>query len=157
MPIELAEVHVQQATRVSCVAACVCMVRRRRGERIDEQAILEEWGAGGPFALTVHAGDLRDPDYPECINPLARSSRGLLRSVLRDGRWVIIAIVPLPHPKPLHAIVLIHLTEDDQFLYLDPDEPLHAQPLAFSEDELVAQWTGELIVCLPFSDTQGGS
>lgn len=50
MPIELAEVHVQQATRVSCVAACVCMVRRRRGERIDEQAILEEWGSGGARA-----------------------------------------------------------------------------------------------------------
>lgn len=64
MPLELVEVHVQQATRVSCVAACVCMVRRRRGERIDEQAILEEWGSGGPFALTVHARDLRDPDYP---------------------------------------------------------------------------------------------
>lgn len=87
MPIELAEVHVQQATRVSCVAACVCMVRRRRGERIDEQAILEEWGSGGPFALTLHARDLRDPGYPmEWIDSLARSSRGLLRSVLRDGR-----------------------------------------------------------------------
>jgi hypothetical protein len=45
---------------------------------------------------------------------------------------------------------LIHLNEDDQFIYyLDPGEPLHAQPRAFSEDELVAQWTGELIVCLP--------
>lgn len=74
----------------------------------------------------------------------------MLRSVLRDGRWVIISIVPLPHPQPAHAIVLIHLTEDDQFLYLDPGEPLHAQPRAFSEDELAEQWTGELIVCLPF-------
>jgi len=150
MSIKLAEVHVQQSTRVSCVAACVCMVRRRRGERIDEQAILEEWGSGGPFAPTLHARDLRDPDYPaDCINSLARSSRGLLRSVLRDGRWVIISIVPLPHPNAPHAIVLIHLNEDDQFIYLDPGEPLHAQPRAFSEDELVAQWTGELIVCLP--------
>jgi hypothetical protein len=58
MPIKLAEVHVQQSTQVSCVAACVCMVRRRRGERIDEQAILEEWGSGGPFSLTLHARDL---------------------------------------------------------------------------------------------------
>ena len=150
MPIKLAEVHVQQSTRVSCVAACVCMVRRRRGERIDEQAILEEWGSGGPFALTLHARDLRDPDYPaEWIDSLTRSSRGLLRSALRDGRWVIISIVPLPHPNAPHAIVLIHLNEDDQFIYLDPGEPLHAQPCAFSEDELVAQWTGELIVCLP--------
>lgn len=150
MPIKLAEVYVQQSTRVSCVAACVCMVRRRRGERIDEQAILEEWGSGGPFSLTLHARDLRDPDYPaEWIDSLARSSRGLLRSVLRDGRWVIISIVPLPHPSAAHAIVLIHLNEDDQFMYLDPGELLHAQPRAFSEDELVAQWTGELIVCLP--------
>src|SRR3954463_4185683 len=120
MPIKLAEVHVPQSTRVSCVAACVCMVRRRRGERIDEQAILEAWGSGGPFALTLHARDLRDPDYPESIDSLARSSRGLLRSVLRDGRWAIISIVPLPHPNAPHAIVLIDLNEDDQFLYLDP-------------------------------------
>lgn len=42
MPLVLAEVHVQQSTPVSCVAACVCMVRRRRGERIDEQVILDE-------------------------------------------------------------------------------------------------------------------
>jgi hypothetical protein len=140
MPIKLAEVHIQQSTRVSCVAACVCMVRRRRGERIDEQAILEEWGSAGPFSLTLHARDLRDPDYPaEWIDSLARSSRGLLRSVLRDGRWVIISIVPLPHPSAAHAIVLIHLNEDDQFIYLDPGELLHAQPRAFSEDELVAQ------------------
>jgi hypothetical protein len=62
---------------------------------------------------------------------------------------VILSIVPLPHPNAPHAIVLIHLNEDDQFIYLDPGEPLHAQPRAFSEDELVAQWTGELIVCLP--------
>lgn len=125
-------------------------MRRRRGERIDEQAILEEWGSGGPFALTLHARDLRDPDDPaEWIDSLARSSRGLLRSVLRDGRWVILSIVPLPHPNAPHAIVLIHLNEDDQFIYLDPGEPLHAQPRAFSEDELVARWTGELIVCLP--------
>lgn len=63
---------------------------------------------------------------------------------------MIISIVPLPHPNVPHAIVLIHLNEDDQFFYLDPGEPLHVQPRAFSEDELVAQWTGELIVCLPF-------
>ncbi len=151
MPIELAEVHVQQATRVSCVAACVCMVRRRRGERVDEQAILAAWGSGGPFSLTLHAHDLRDPEYPaEFIHPFARSSRGLLRSALREGRWVILSIVPLPHPNAPHAIVLIHLNEDDQFLYLDPGTPLATQPRALSEDELVAQWTGELIICPPF-------
>jgi hypothetical protein len=74
----------------------------------------------------------------------------LLHSVLREGRWVIISIVPLPHPNAPHAIVLIHHDEDDQFLYLDPGEPLDVQPRALSEDELVAQWTGEMIVCLPF-------
>jgi hypothetical protein len=129
------------------------MVRRRRGDRIDEQVLLAEWGSDGPFALRVQAQALRDPDYPDCVNSLARSSRGLLRRVLRDGRWIIISIVPLPHPnaRAQHAIVLISLTEDDQFLYLDPAEPLQVQPLEFSEDELVEQWTGELIVCPPFS------
>jgi len=126
------------------------MVRRRRGEQIDEQTILATWGSGGPFALTLHARDEGDPDYPVCLNFQARSSRGLLRSVLRDGRWVMITIVPLPHPNQSHAIVLIGLNEDDQVLYLDPGEPDHVQPCAFSEDELVEIWTGELIVCLPF-------
>lgn len=74
----------------------------------------------------------------------------MLRSVLREGRWVIISIVPLPHPGLPHAIVLIHLDEDDQLLYLDPGEPLHAQPRRLSEDDLVTQWTGELVICLPF-------
>lgn len=152
--MELAAIHVQQVTRVSCVAACVCMVRRRRGERIDEQEVLREWGADGPFALTVRGRPLVDPDYDfpsGTLDALARSSRGLLRSVLRAGRWVIISIVPLPHPNSPHAIVLIKLSEDDQFLYLDPGQPLQAQPRAFSEDELVEQWTGELIICGPFA------
>lgn len=152
MPLELAEVHVQQATPVSCVAACVCMVLRRRGVRKEEQELLEDWGSGGPFALRVHARGLQDSVYPDCINPDAPASQGLLRNLLRNGRWIIISIVPLPHPNPnaQHAIVLIDLNEDDQFLYLDPSEPLHVQPRAFSEDELIEQWTGELIVCLPF-------
>ena len=76
---------------------------------------------------------------------------GRISSVLRDGRWVIISIVPLPHPNAAHAIVLIHLNEDDQFLYLDPGEPLHVQPLAFSEGELVAQ--GERVEWLGLIDS----
>ena len=150
MAVKLSDVHVKQSTPQSCVAACVCMVRRRRGEQIDERAILDSWGSGGPFALRVHARDQGDPDYPVCLNALKRSSRGLLRSALRDGHWVIITIVPLPHPNRSHAIVLIDLDEDDRFIYLDPGELEHVQPCTFSEDELVAQWTGELIVCLPF-------
>lgn len=63
---------------------------------------------------------------------------------------MILSIVPPPHPRPAHAVVLIHFNEDDQFLYLDPGAPLHAQPRALSEDELVEQWTGQLIVCMPF-------
>lgn len=152
MAIELAAVHVQQATPLSCVAACVCMVRRRRGEFIEERDLLADWGSEGPFALGPHADDLRDPAYPAMIDPLGRSSRGLLRSMLREGRWILISIVPLPHPNAMHAIVLIDLNEDDQFLYLDPNTPLSVQPRAFSEDELVEQWTGELVICHPFGE-----
>jgi hypothetical protein len=152
MSLELAEVHVQQATPVSCVAACVCMVRRRRGEGIEERALLEEWGSEGPFSLELHASELRDPDYPmHGIHPEARTSRDLLRSVLRNGQWVLISLVQEQRQYARHAVVLIDLNEDDQFLYLDPNEPLHAQPCAFSEDELVKQWTGEWVVCLPFA------
>jgi hypothetical protein len=150
MPVKIPDVHVEQTSPLSCVAACVCMVRRRRGERIDERAILEAWGSDGPFALSVHARDLGEPDDPSAINPLARSSRGLLRSVLGDGRWVIITIVPPPYSSLPHAIILIAVSEDDQFLGLDPGKPTGAQPIALSEDELVEQWTGELILCLPF-------
>lgn len=150
MGLSLDDVHLRQSTGWSCVAACVCMVRRRRGERVDEPAILEAWGSRGPFALTVHAEELRDRNYPKAIDAVSRSSRGLLRAVLQKGQWVIITIVPLPHPNRLHAVVLIEITEDDSFLYLDPAEPPEAQPLAFSEDELVQQWSGELIVCAPF-------
>jgi hypothetical protein len=152
MGLSVAEIHVRQSSSWSCVAACVCMVRRRRGERVVEPAILDAWGSGGPFALAVHAEELRDPNYPKVIDAVSRSSRGLLRAVLRSGRWVIISIVPLPHPGRLHAVVLIEITEDDSFLYLDPAEPPESQPLAFSEDELVQQWSGELIVCAPFPD-----
>ena len=126
------------------------MVRRRCGERVEESAILEAWASSGPFALTLHAEELRDRNYPKVIDAVSRSSRGLLRAVLRNGQWVIVTIVPLPHPNRPHAVVLIELTEDDAFLYLDPDKPSEVQPLAFSEDELVQQWTGELIVCARF-------
>ena len=43
MGLSLDDVHVRQSTGWSCVAACVCMVRRRRGERVEEPAILEAW------------------------------------------------------------------------------------------------------------------
>jgi hypothetical protein len=75
----------------------------------------------------------------------------LLRAVLGNGPWVIITIVPLPRPNRSHAVVLIKITDDGSFLYLDPAEPREAQPRAFSEDELVQPWTGELIVCAAFS------
>jgi len=148
--ISLAQVHVRQSTPLSCVAACVCMVRRRRGEPVDEQAILDSWGSGGPFTLKFHAAELRDRNYPTAIDPLSRSSRGLLRAVLRKGQWVIVSVVPPPHPGSPHAVVLIRITEDDWFQYLDPAVPADVQPRAFSEDELVQQWTGELIVCEQF-------
>ena len=85
--------------------------------------------------------ELRDRNYPAAIDPLSPSSRGLLRAVLRKGQWVIVSIVPPPHPGSPHAVVLIGVTEDDWFQYLDPAGPADVQPRAFSEDELVQQWT----------------
>jgi hypothetical protein len=150
MAISILDVHVRQSTPGSCVAACVCMVRRRRGERIEEHALLGEWGSPGPFALTVHAEDMRDPSFPSQVDPTLESSWGLLRAILRLGRWVIVSIVPLPHPGRSHAVVLIGSGEDDLYLYLDPAAPSDAQPRAFSEDDLVQQWTGQMIVCAAF-------
>jgi hypothetical protein len=76
MALSVCGIHVEQSTPWSCVAACVCMVRRRRGETIDEQALLDAWGSGGPFALTVHADEVWDRSSPKQVDPDARASRG---------------------------------------------------------------------------------
>lgn len=138
--------HVAQSTAMSCIAACVCMARRRRGEAVDETQILTEWGSIGPFALRLHARDLRVPQYPDAVDPDARSSRELLAGTLALGYWVIVTIVPLPHPGRPHAIVLIGVTEEDAYIYLDPAGAAEDQPLAFMEDDFVRQWTGEMVV-----------
>lgn len=138
--------HVVQSTPASCVAACICMVRRRCGETICEADLLAEWGSDGPFALQLYAQDLREAQSPKFINPDTRSSREFLVGMLQLGHWVIVTIVPLPHPNRPHAIVLVGMTGDDTFVYLDPCERTEAQPLAFSEDDFVRQWTGELVV-----------
>lgn len=139
--------HVLQSTPASCVAACVCMVRRRLGQDITESALLAEWGSGGPFALQVHAKELREPQYPASVDPDARSSRELLLAALTVGHWIIVTIVPLPHPNRPHAIVLIGLSDDDDtYVYMDPGQPGDDQPVALSGDDLIKQWTGEMIV-----------
>ena len=112
--------------------------------------MLQEWGPRGPFALRVHADSLRDPRYPSCVDPLGEASRRMLRSALHERRWVIITIVPLPHPGRAHAIALIGITEDDLLLVLDPATATESQPTALSEDELARLWTGEIIVCAAF-------
>jgi len=43
MSIKLAEVHVQQSTQVSCVAACVCMVRRRTWRALGARYLLHAY------------------------------------------------------------------------------------------------------------------
>jgi len=72
------------------------MVRRRLGEDIAESALLAEWGSEGPFALQIHAKELREPQYPASVDPDARSSRELLSAALMVGHWIIVTIVPLP-------------------------------------------------------------
>jgi len=144
--LRAATFHVAQSTTSSCVAACICMVRRRRGENIREADLLAEWGSDGPFALQLYSQDLRETQSPVVINPDARSSREFLTGMLLLGYWVIVTIVPHPHPNRPHAIVLVGMTGDDTFVYLDPGEKAETQPLAFSEDDFVRQWTGQLAV-----------
>jgi hypothetical protein len=68
-------------------------------------------------------------------------------AALSIGHWIIVTIVPFPHPNRPHAIVLIGLDGDDEtHIYLDPGRPGEDQPLAMSGDDLVKQWTGEMIV-----------
>lgn len=143
---DAASFHVAQSTPTSCVAACVCMARRRRGDMVLERDVLAAWGSGGPFSLRLHTTDLRAQQYPPHVDPDSRQGRDWLVAALRSGYWVIVSIMPFPHPNGLHAVVLVGLTEADGFVYLDPAEAGEAQPLAFSEDDFVRQWTGEMTV-----------
>jgi hypothetical protein len=87
------------------------------------------------------------PHYPEAVDPDSRTSRDLLLAALTLGYWIIVTIVPLPHPNRPHAIVLVGVSEDDDmYIYLDPAEPGDDQPLPLSGDDLIKQWTGEMIV-----------
>jgi hypothetical protein len=134
------ECFAAQEGPLTCVAACVVMIRRWRGEATDEAAVLADWGAP-PFALPIHAADdgyfaSLDPDQPIDLE--------LLRNRASNG-WVIVTVMFVPR-RPAHAIVLVGLVGVEGFLYLDPAEPRREQPFEISATNLVKVWTGHTLV-----------
>jgi len=137
------ECFAAQQGPLTCVAACVVMIRRWRGEATDEATVLADWGAP-PFALPVHAADhgdfsTLDPDQPTDLE--------LLRIRASNG-WVIVTVMLVPR-RPAHAIVLVGVVGVEGLLYLDPAEPPRDQPLEISATSLVKVWTGHTLVAKP--------
>ena len=125
---------------LTCVAACLAIIRRWRGERIDEAAVRQAWG-DPPYALAVHAA--ADGTYVP-TDPDAPSSLEYLRAHLKDG-WVVITLQLAPR-RPAHAVILVGINSTGALQYLDPADPADKQPFAMSEAELVKAWTGQLLI-----------
>lgn len=133
------EVFVRQSGPLTCVAACVTMLRRRRGVAADEATVIEEWGAP-PFTLAVHAAS--DGDYAS-VDPDDPASLELLRARVASA-WVVVLVMQAPR-QPAHAIVLTEVTPAG-FRYLDPAEPGEEQPFELDEVALARAWTGYMLV-----------
>jgi hypothetical protein len=131
---------VPQEAPLTCVAACVAMVRRWRGEQATEKAILKEWGKP-PFALELHAAS--DGEFAN-LDPDEAAAFEWLCTRVRQG-WVVVTIMPAPR-HPAHAVVLISTDDTGAFEYLDPAEALDGQPLRFSDVAFVKVWTGQVLV-----------
>jgi len=101
----VAECFVRQQSTHTCIAACACIILRRRGEIIEEATIAQRWGSP-PYALVIHGASLGpyqqlDPDDPV--------SRDYLRARLLD-QWLVVTIMPAPG-RMAHAVVVIAAAE----------------------------------------------
>ena len=129
-----------QSQPLTCVAACVAMVRRWRGEAVTEGDLLLAWGSP-PFSLAVQGVLVGthlwlDPDSTVALELLAQR--------VRQG-WAIVTVIPAPR-RCAHAIVIFGVGSDGTLGILDPASPFTAQPVTLSQEAFAAQWTGELLV-----------
>lgn len=136
----VAECFVAQSGPLTCVAACVAIVRTWRGEPTDEATVCRAWGPA-PYALPVHAAAEGD-HY--ALDPDEASSLEFLSARVAQG-WVIVSVMAAPR-RPAHAIVLVASDDGASFSYLDPAMPPGQQPRTIGEMELVKIWTGQTLV-----------
>jgi hypothetical protein len=135
----LEEIFVQQSAPTTCIAACVCMLRRRTGEDVSEADVVAGWGDAPPFACAVHGAAFGrylslHPDQP--------ANREYLRARVSSD-LLMVTIVPAPR-RMVHAIVLIGFAER-HVAFLDPAEPAYVQPRAITEEGFFSKWTGEVV------------
>jgi len=129
---------VRQSAPNTCIAACVCMLLRRRGKQVDEADLIREWGQP-PYTCALE-GSTAGRYYS--LDPDAHLNHEFLRARLRD-RWLLVTLMPQPG-HIAHAVVLIGLA-GTWLAYLDPAEDPNLQPRAMTEDNFFLLWTGELV------------
>jgi len=132
---------VAQTHPLGCVAACVAILRRRRGLAADEASIRAEWGHP-PFTLLHGAGD----GVYRQLDPDDATDHELLRGHLEQS-WIVV-LTMFESRRPAHAIVLVAFSSGT-YSYLDPAKPASAQPLQMTEDTFARVWTGAMLIAAP--------
>ncbi len=137
--------HVLQCQPWSCMAACVCMVERARGNDVDETALLGSWAddqlPNGTFdwkPVQAHLGrkhQWENPDDEGFVPWLRSQLRGetlAIAWVLRDEyRARVVPGLSSPHGtlQTFHHAVVLFLCAG-QICVLDPFFPGEDQPAA---------------------------
>ena len=155
--MSVAEFHCEQQRPNSCVAACICMVLRWRGQSASEEELHQNACFKGQ-SLAYAALKL---GAKHCAGSL-----GQIKFWLASERLLIVKVSGPPLVKisaplgischgelcppgdwggPFHAVVFI-ASVDQNLLYLDPWFPKNNQPREISEDNFERVFSGELIV-----------
>ena len=149
----------EQSLPHSCVAACMAMVQRWRGE-VPTEAEFARHGdgnfesLGGMDGVTIENPKddslgitIRRHLFDDCIVALCVSGPPYVRATASaqaaSAHGTLCA--PGTHGGPRHAIV-IYRAEGDSFDVLDPWYTAASQPLGLSEDDLLKCYMGPLAV-----------
>lgn len=153
---DIVRFHHEQSAPDTCVAACICMILRLRGESAEESAIHSEHpglslvlamrdahhvsaydveelrvslGTDEVVAITVHGPPYvkwQESAYPDLVSG--------------HGRMC----APADFGGPLHAVLLVGCDEDGFFL-LDPYFASHGQPLYMTQRALLRCFSGHAV------------
>ncbi len=166
---EWRQLHVEQATPGSCIAACTAMVANFRGAGVSEATLRTEWGSEPYFAFQA-ADHLNMLD--RCLDPLEPATHPFLARLvtrhprivtMNGGPWTLFQRTRFGAPlhgdmkngrpateirhEPLmwHAVLMVEASERD-YLVLDPYFPATGQPWRVSRSEWVDCWTGVVLL-----------
>ena len=156
-----AAAHVLQSRGNSCVAACVCILRRLRGEQADEPALLARWadrGTSAGYDLDTAAEELGIAPSIWTVNDAALDR---IAAHLRYDGWVLAWVGPRVYGPWIssrarasahgqlglrpHAVVLCGV-DDTGFHLLDPFFMPDGQPIAAPFDDLASFLTGHFLL-----------